>query len=772
MNKAPLFLLLFLTYLFSQAQKASISGFVKDNNSGETLIFTNCYDSINKVGLTTNAMGYYILKAKKNKNAQLKFSHLGYHSKTISLFVKNDTIINVNLKPKEEQLEEVVINDYASFQKQDILGKVTVPIKTITTIPSFAGIPDLMKGITFIPGISGGREGYSNIYVRGGDRGQNLILLDGIKLYNTNHVGGFLSLLNSDVLKQVDVYKGGFPARYGGRASSVIDVFSKDGDHDKIKGKLNIGVLNSGAVLEGPINKSIRFIIGARTSYYNLLSNLDNPDPSLNETFKYSIYDINGKITWQPNQNHKVSLSIFSGGDKQTYFYNEPNNDENLTENSGMKIKTTGVSLLHRGSITKKLSIENLMAYSNYQNGLYLNTINEIDNLSTSENINSISDIEDFTIKSRLDFYQSNAYTLRFGVEASYYNFNPGIQNKTIENEQSEEVYNETIGFIDELESFEASTYLENEIDISSNFRLNLGLRAVNYSAKDASYFKVEPRLSARWLVNKNLSLKSNFTIINQFNHVLVNNIDGFEREIWFSATKDLAPQKAIQTAAGLFYSNQNSRFDCSLEVFYKKMSNLYEYSSPLVEEDILDNISNIVAKNGTGKSRGIELYAKKSFSKLNLNLNYTLSWSDRQFDELNNGNWYPFLYDRRHDFSLVSIFNLNSKYTLSSNFIYNTGAAITLPTGFSKSDAFFGYSYFTYDGLNNRRLPAYHRLDFSVSRKNITKKKNISKWTLNIFNVYARQNPVFIYYDSEKGKTYQKTLFSIIPTLNYSFEF
>lgn len=771
MNKGALFLLLFLTYLFSYAQEASISGFVKDETSGGTLIFASCYDSINKFGLVTNAMGHYILKAKKNKNVKLEFSHLGYRSKTVSLFVTKDTIINVNLKPKEELLEEVIVSDYASFQKQDILGKVTVPIKTITSIPSFAGVPDLMKGITFIPGISGGREGYSNIYVRGGDRGQNLILLDGIKLYNTNHVGGFLSLLNSDVLKQVDVYKGGFPARYGGRASSVIDVYSKDGDQEKIKGKFNIGVLNSGAVLEGPINKRIRFIVGARTSYYNLLNNLDNPDPSLNESFKYSIYDINGKLTWQPNQNHKVSLSIFSGGDKQTYFFEVPNNGTTLTENSGMKIKTTGISLLHRGSLTKKLSIENLVAYSDYQNGLYLNTINEIDNLSTSENINSFSDIKDFTIKSRLDFYQSNAYAMRIGLEASYYNFNPGIQNNTIENEEGQEIINETVGFIDKLESIEASVYQENEIDISSNFRLNLGVRAVNYQAKDVSYFKVEPRLSARWLVNENLSLKGNFTIVNQFNHVLVNNIDGFEREIWFSSTKDLAPEQAIQTAAGIFYSNQDSNFDVSLEVYYKKMSGLFEYRSPLLEEDVLDNISNIVAQNGVGRSRGIELYAKKSFSKLNLNLNYTLSWTDRQFDELNNGDWYPFLYDRRHDFSLISIFNLNSKYSIGANFIYTTGAALTLPTGFSKNDA-FDHAYFTYDGLNNRRLPAYHRLDFLISRKNITKKQNISTWTLNVFNVYARQNPVFIYYDSETGKTFQKTLFSIIPTLNYSFKF
>jgi len=718
-------------------------------------------------------MGYFNLTVNKGRRVALKITHIGYSPQYISIIPFQDTTINIHLTPKQEQLGEVVVSEYASIQKQDVLGKITVPIRTIQSIPSFVGIPDLMKAITFIPGVSGGQEGYSNIYVRGGDRGQNLVLLDGIKLYNTNHVGGFLSLLNSDVLKHVDVYKGGFPARYGGRASSIIDIYSKDGDKDKIHGRINLGILNSSLALDGPIGKQLTFFIAGRTSYYNLLNQtVSESDDSEEETYKYNFYDINSKLTWKFHNNHKLSLSFFTSKDKQTYDYTFDNSSTRTSsEGNGMNIETKGVSLLYRGKISQRLFMENLVAYSSYNNSLYTSNTERRNNQQIVETVNSSSDIEDYSAKSRFDFYQSNNYTLRTGIEASYYRFTPGLQNNLYENDYTSVLNDTTIGFVNKLESTEISFYQENEIDITPKLQVNLGVRGVRYFCKDTSFFRLEPRLSLRWLVTKNLSIKANYTIMNQFNHVLVNNVDGFEREIWFSATKDLLPQQSKQASAGVFYGKEDWQFDLSIEAFYKKMYNLQEYKSPVMDENSLDNISNIVAKNGTGKARGFELYAKKDFSRLNLNLNYTLSWSDRRFDELNNGEWFPFLYDRRHDLSLISLFNINKRYSIGANFIFTTGSAVTLPVGFSKQDDLV-YQYYIYEKMNNKRLPPYHRLDLAITRKTKTSRGNTTKWSLNIFNAYARQNPVYIYYDTNTGKVYQKSLFSIIPTINYSFEF
>jgi len=762
-------ILISILYVFvCEAQKVAINGYIYDSTNGEVLMYTTCYDSTNSVGLTSNAMGYFNLTVNKGRRVALKITHIGYSPQYISIIPFQDTTINIHLSPKQEQLGEVVVSEYASIQKQDVLGKITVPIKTIQSIPSFVGIPDLMKAITFIPGISGGQEGYSNIYVRGGDRGQNLILLDGIKLYNTNHVGGFLSLLNSDVLKHVDVYKGGFPARYGGRASSIIDTYSKDGDKNGIHGKVNLGILNSSLILEGPIGKQLTFFIAGRTSYYNLL-NLASTE---SEIYKYNFHDINSKMTWQIHKTHKLSLSLFSSKDKQTYDYTFVNSSTRTSsEGNGMNIETKGASLLYRGKISQRLFMENLVAYSSYNNNLYTSNTERRNNQQIVETVNSSSDIEDYSAKSRFDFYHSNRYTIRTGMEASHYRFTPGLQNNFYENNYTNVLNDTTIGFINKLKSTEISLYQENKIDITPDLQINIGVRGIGYFCKDTSFFRLEPRLSLRWLATKNLSFKTNLTKMNQFNHVLVNNVDGFEREVWFSATKDLLPQQAQQVSVGIFYGNEDLHLDFSIEAFYKKMQNLQEYKSPVMDENSLDNISNIVAKNGIGKARGFELYAKKDFTRLNLNLNYTLSWSDRQFDELNNGEWYPFLYDRRHDLSLISLFNINKKYNIGANFIFTTGAAVTLPVGFSKNDDLV-YQYYIYESMNNKRLPPYHRLDLSVTRKTKTSRGNTSKWTLNIFNAYARQNPVYIYYDTNTGKVYQKSLFSIVPTINYSLEF
>jgi hypothetical protein len=759
----------FFAFLFFKinliAQSFTISGKITDIKSGEPILFADCFDEISFKGTNTNAYGIYSLSLPKG-TIQLTVSHINYEKFTKQIFIDKDTLINLSLQPIVENLDEVVIQHKIPIHKQTLMGKINIPVQSVKEIPSFAGETDLMKALTYLPGITNGKEGYSNIFVRGGDRGQNLILLDGMKLYNTNHIGGFLSLINSDILKHIDIYKGGFPARYGGRASSVIDLYTIDGNKKKFGGKFNLGLLTSSFLLEGPLTKKVSFFSSARSSYYDLFTLKKRR--VYNKTgregyFGYTIFDINTKIYWEKTETNNFSLSFYTGHDFQSTAEEVINNQKSL---SHWKIHNTGVSLNQLWNFHPKWFIKNTLAFSNYKTTL--ENIEE-DNFSFYK-YNTISNINDLSFQSRISFSPNTKHNIKGGVEASYYIFKPGVQ--TIESENQNENYTNTSGFISYINAFETNFYIEDEIKLSKKTRLNIGARYSVYKAKDTVYKKLEPRISLRMLINNNLSFKANYTEMNQFNHTLVNNYFGFERELWLASTKNIPPQKAKQLSGGLFYSSNDNIWNFSLETYFKKMSNLLVYQSPVYDEENLSNIENITAKNGKGNAYGIETQIERnSDQRFNGSINYTLSWNYRKFETLNEGIKYPSNYDRRHNLSVLANYKIDSYYTLSTNFNLSSGTPITMPIAYISEDD-YNYGYFVYDKINNYRLPLYHRMDIAISRtkKNRKNKKRIVQ--LNIYNAYARQNPVYIYLDSNTGKVKQKSLFSIIPTLNYTYEF
>ncbi len=755
------------------SQNIVINGYIKDAQSGEALLFANCVDTISDIGTTTNAYGFFSLTIPAGK-VVIKISYVGYKDIEKELFINNDTSITFELTPITSKLKEVVINGYTPVREQVLMGKTTVPVKTIKAIPSLTGEPDLMRAISFIPGVSTGKEGYSNIYVRGGDRGQNLILLDGMKLYNTNHIGGFLSLFNPNIIKHVDVYKGGFPARYGGRASSIIDIYTKDGNSKEFKGKFNIGLLDAGLTFEAPLNKKINYILATRTSYYdlyNISARREYNQTGTGEYFGYNFFDINGKVNWKISNKNRLSLSLFTGHDYQKTVDAVDYSAQKKNSVDRQIIHNTGISLIHNYILNSKIFVKNSFSYSNYSNKM--ETTLDMDNYGSivSEKNTSFSKIDDYTLQSRFEISLTDKHFLRTGFEGSVYSFLPGQNTTFYNNVNSETTIDTTFGFISNFLSIEGNVYFEDEISITSKIKLNLGIRGTIYSCKDTTYYRAEPRVSFRWLMTDKFALKTNFTILNQYNHVIVNNVEGFEKEMWLSATKELPPQKAEQFSLGVFYGDDFNKFDISIEGFYKKMNNLLEYKSIDEDQESFDVINSVIAKNGIGKAYGFEFQLMKEFKMLSANINYTLSWSDRQFDELNNGKWYPFIYDRRHNLSLVVLWKINNKYSFSSNFVLSSGTPVTLPAGYSKTDRYV-YNYYIYESINNRRLPLYHRLDIALIKKGKTKKGNDKQFSINIFNVYARQNPVYVYYDSNTGKVYQKSFFTIIPTISYSVNF
>jgi outer membrane receptor for ferrienterochelin and colicin len=755
------------------AQHVTVSGFVKDAETGELLLFADCVDTLSKKGSTTNAHGFYSLSLPVG-NVRIRASYLGYEQFVRSFTLSHDTTVNIELTPRSDKLSEVVINAYTPVREQVTMGKTTIPVKTLKAIPSFVGEPDLMKAISYLPGVSSGKEGYSNIYVRGGDRGQNLFLLDGVKLYNTNHVGGFLSLFNSDVIKQVDVYKDGFPARYGGRASSVIDVYTKDGTSGSLKGKFNLGLLYSSLMLEGGLRENMSYYMAVRASYYDLFTisaRRKYRQTGLGEFSGYTFLDVNGKFNWRLSGKDKLSVIFFTGNDLQKTVEAMEYSAQTKHSIDRLKIQSTGISLTHTHVVNPKVFLKNNLGYSRYSNRI--ESLRDAYNYgsTTSEKTTSSSMIDDITLQSRLEIIPNHRHAVKTGVEISHYRFVPGIQTSFYENENAQSLMDTTIGFTHSLTAYEGNVYLEDEIKLTDEIKFNLGMRGTGYFCKDTVYFRIEPRISFIWLMSGKWAFKANYTVLNQYNHVLVNNYYGFEKEIWLAATGELQPQKAKQISGGFFYGNNPRNMDISIELFYKKMTHLLEYKSPVRLEDNLNNIENITAKNGKGEAYGVEFQLKKEYRKITGSLNYTLSWNNRQFDELNNGAWFPFIYDRRHDLSLLTMWQITDRYSLNGNFVLSSGASCTLPVAYSATDQYV-YQYYIYEKINNRRLPAYHRLDIALVRKGKTKKGRQKQFSINIFNVYARQNPVYVYYDVNTGKVYQKSLFSIIPTINYSVEF
>lgn len=770
-----LFFIVFLPFsLFSQIVK--ISGYVRDAASGEALPFSTCAESLSKSGAISNAYGFYSLSVQKGK-VNLSVSYLGYETLEKELKLDTDTVIHFHLVAKLQEIEEVTVNALVPIREQVIMGKTMIPIQTIKAMPSFVGEPDLMKTISFIPGVSVGREGLSNIYVRGGDRGQNLILLDGMKLYNSNHVGGFLSLFNSNIIKHVDVYKGGFPSRYGGSASSVLDIYTRDGNNKKFSGKLNLGLINSSLLLEGPIGKRVSYLFAARSSYMHLMNYFSKREYKKTGLGSYSdilFYDINAKVSLDIGKQHKLALSFFMGKDSQEAVDFAEYTEQFYNQTNHLSILNDGISLIHTGSIGANVFVKNSLSYSIYRNKIEYYEKKLQDVFVKEKRISTESNIEDITFQSRWEIHLGKHHQIQTGVELNRNSFLPGLHSEYTKTDTIRIAQDTTFGYTSSIKTYENSFYLQDEFNIWNKLRIVAGVRGTFYSSSDTnSYFKLEPRVSLRWMISPNLSLKANYTVIHQYNHVLVNTYGLFEKEIWLAATKKLPPQRAEQFSLGFFYANEKYGIDVSVEGFYKKMSNLLEYSMPIDNEESLKKLDDFITKNGQGRAYGVEFQMSKNVEeiKLKTELNYTLSWSNRQFDGLNNGEWFPFIYDRRHNLSLLGIWQINKKYSLSANFVLSTGASATLPIGFSKKDD-VSDNYFIYGSINNRKLPLYHRLDLAVSRKHFTKKGNIFQVSFNIYNVYARQNPVYLYYDNNTGKVFQKSIFPILPTFNISYEF
>lgn len=780
------FLLVLLSGLVSfqsPAQKHTISGYIRDEESGESLIGAAVLHAATKTGTSSNNHGFFSLTLPQD-SVVIVFSYVGYEPKRVAIDLKKDSALEVYLKGAT-LLDEVVVNAAKADAIHEInkMSSVTVPLDQIKGLPALLGEVDVMRVIQLMPGVKSS-EGSTGLYVRGGGPDQNLLLLDGVPVYNASHLFGFFSVFNADAINKVELIKGGFPARYGGRLSSVIDISMKDGSMKEVHGEGSVGIIAAKATVEGPLVKDkTSFILSARRTYLDLLARPIMKAASDGGTVGYYFYDFNTKVNHIINQKNRVYASLYTGDDKAYARYsNKYTYDGGQTttkDQYGLRWGNLITALRWNSVISPKLFSNVTTTFSKYR----FNVFNEFEERSVpaleTDGVyrdNYISGIRDWAVKTDFDYIPSPNHYMRFGVSSIWHRFTPGVYTFRSELERDT-----TIGS-NPISANELAFYAEDDYRLTDRWKLNVGGHLSAFLVDDTWYTSAQPRISSRYLLTDELSLKASYATMTQFIHLLTNAGMGLPTDLWVPSTPRVRPQQASQVALGLARTIK-SVYEVSVEGYYKKMSNLIEYKDGASFVDLESNWQDKIATNGRGESYGMEWLFQKKVGVLSGWAGYTLSWTNRQFDELNFGKWYPYKYDRRHDVSIALTHTWNKRMDFSAVWVYGTGNAVTLPvaqySGASDvtqpwNDYYSGQTVNYYGPRNSYRMAAYHRLDLSFSFWKDTRYGQ-RKWTIGVYNAYSRRNPFFVQLGYDKQgvqRLFQYSLFPIIPSFTYSFKF
>ncbi|MGB4654360.1 MAG: TonB-dependent receptor [Bacteroidales bacterium] len=783
MNKNSLILVILFLLASSSvlyAQKYTLSGHIRELGSGELLLGVNVYEPSQLIGTTSNTYGFYSLTLPKG-NYNIVFSFVGYTSDTLSVNLNSNVEYDVNLRSSGKLLEEVsVVGKRYNKQSQDVqMSRIDIPIEQIKTIPSFLGEKDVMKVLQLMPGVQKGHEGSSGIYVRGGAPDQNLIILDDAVVYNANHLFGFFSLFNGDALKSVEFVKGGFPARYGGRLSSVIEMNMKDGNKEKFEGEAGIGLISSKVTLQGPIiNQKSSFLVSGRRTYLDMLM---KPFMTKEEKGGYYFYDMNAKVNYDFGRKNKLYISGYFGRDK-FYFKGKDVFDGYVSEErSGMYWQNATGTIRWNHLFNSKLFANTSFIVTNYHLRIY-SKYSSTDTTETQGELKYISSIRDFTLKSDFHYFLSPTLDFRFGVSSTLHRFIPSAVNIKI-GAQASNLKPKIIHCV------ENGAYVES-LYKRGKLQLNTSLRFSNFIRNNKIYNGLEPRVSASFVLNNWSSIKASYAYMNQYVHLLSNTGVGLPTDLWIPSTSKIKPQKSWQAALGYHADFAENNFSFSTEAYYKEMNDIISYkegASYIFIDDLgmaseLDWEESITS--GFGRTYGIEFLLQRKVGKLNGWIGYTLSTVRHKFSEINNGEAFFAKHDRRHDFSIVTIYNVNPRVTLSASWVYSSGQAISMPIASYTIIKPFGdgiqmpIELVDYGKRNAHRMKPYHRLDFGVQFHKIRKNYS-STLELSVYNAYSRKNPFYYTLDNaryEDGRREtvikQVSLFPIVPSISYVIKF
>lgn len=785
-------------------QRYTISGIVSDRASGEALIGATVQDLRTKKGTTSNTYGFYSLTLPVGDTVVLSLSYVGYKPLIYKIFLNKNTDLNLSLEASSVLKEvEIVAERYERIEERAQMSRIDVPIEQIKNVPALLGEKDVLRALQLLPGVSGGGEGQSGLYVRGGGPDQNLILLDGVPVYNASHLFGFFSVFNADAIKDVSLIKGGFPARYGGRLSSVIEINMKEGNENEFHGEGSIGIIASKLTLEGPIKKGrSSFIVSGRRTYIDLLAR-----PLIKAGFRsegqdglagYFFDDINAKVNYRFSNKDRLYLSYYGGGDKFYLRFNEKDIDNGRLDyedrfDNGLGWGNRTAALRWNHIFGPKLFANTTLTYSRYrfntnfgyESKNYNNTgaIEERDDFK----LTYLSGIRDWAGRIDFDYVPNPVHYVRFGVSSIAHTFQPGQFRSRIYSISPQDTVELNSDFVEkDVPATEFSAYAEDDWKITDRFRINAGLHFSGFLVKSKPYFSLQPRFNARYLFDGGWSAKVAFSTMQQYIHLLTNETIGLPTDLWLPSTNVIKPQSSWQAALGTA-KTFGKDYEFSVEAFYKKMNNVIAFNEGASAFQF-EGWENKVSQ-GKGTAYGAEFFLQKKRGKFSGWVGYTLSWAWREFDNINFGTRYPYRFDRRHDFEITGSYKFNKRIALAATWVYATGNAVTLPNAQYLGPAPYdpNIDNFNYESehtpyRNNFRMPSYHRLDVGVD---FTKKKRRYErtWSWGAYNLYSRANPFFIFRDSKRvtepdGTTrYQPVLkkaalFPVIPYVNWSFKF
>lgn len=766
--------MLFSAGLFGQ-EKFTVSGYVKDKASGETLIGANIVNLDNpSQGTTTNTYGFYSMTLESGKY-KIVFSYLGFENQYFEVDLTKNVSLNVALS-EGILIDEVVISADKDDRRKNVegtqMGTVELPVENIKKLPAIFGEVDVLKAIQLLPGVLSSGEGNAGFYVRGGGPDQNLVLLDEAVVYNAGHMLGFFSVFNADALKNTTLIKGSMPANFGGRLSSVLDIQMKEGNDKHFAVEGGIGLISSRLTVQGPVVKDkSSFIISGRRTYI-----LDLIQPALKgsnfEGTNYYFYDLNTKWNYTFSDKNRLYFSGYFGND--VLRFRQPNRDFKFDLPYGNKTATLRWNHLFSNKMFMNVSA----IYNDYRFQFSGGQDEFVFKL--------FSGVEDWNLKVDFESYPTTNHTLKYGVNYIYHTLTPNTASAT----NGEVEFNTTFK---PKYANEAAIYILDDMKLGKKWAINTGLRLSAfqqvgpYTSKITgdefgrfepakTYGGFEPRLGVNFKVNDNLSFKSGVAFTTQYLHLVSNSSSTLPADVWVPSTEIVKPQRGVQYALGVFKNFDNDMFETSVEIYYKDLQNQIDYADNYVN-DISKEVEDAFVF-GKGRAYGAEFFLKKAKGKLNGWIGYTLSRAERSFEDIEGGRWYPAVYDRTNDLSVVGNYKLNKKWDFSAVFIYGSGRLFTPVRGFffveQNVNLFYG-------PRNSARLDDYHRLDLSATYtpKPDSKRRFKGSWTFSVYNTYNRKNPFFVNFDTttdfQTGSSTitgsKITIFPMIPSVTYNFK-
>lgn len=754
------------------SQSFTISGYVRDSLTGETLVGANLYLSESpNIGVSTNNYGYFSLQIPAGRHL-LVCSYLGYQDQKKALLVTADIQVNMYLL-SGVALQEILVT--AKEKDENVkgaqMGKVELSVDQLKKIPALLGEADILKALQLLPGVRSAGEGNAGFYVRGGGADQNLILLDEAVVYNSGHLLGFFSIFNADAIKNATLIKGGMPANYGSRLSSVVDVQMKEGNDQHLQIDGGIGAISSRLTVQGPLQKEkCSFILSARRTYA-----LDLAQPFIRNTnyagTNYFFYDLNAKVNYRFGDQDRLFFSTYFGRDVLRFRSSVRDFYFNLPYGNGT------ATLRWNHLFTRKLFVNSSLIYNDYDfrfGGGQADLAVEV-----------FSGVRDWNLKFDFDYFPGGNHRLKYGANYTYHRLTPNIANAR----SGDQTFSNNLT---PRYAQEGALYFLDDLKLGTRFQINAGLRLSwftqmgpyvsnilgrNYTAREAvkTYFGPEPRLLLRYEFQPNASLKMGVTTTKQYIHLVSNSSSTLPADIWVPSSEKIKPQLGIQYALGYFRNFNHNKFEASVEGYFKSLWHQIDY-----RENYVNNPANNLENEfvfGKGRAYGLELLIRKNEGRLNGWVGYALSRTERKFPDVNQGKVFPAVFDRRHDLSIVANYRLSERWSFTGVFVFGSGRAFT-PI---QSLFFIGQTLNQEFGpRNSARLKDYHRLDFSATYTPLKNKKRhfVSSWVFSVYNTYSRQNPFFVYYDLQtnpaqgtaKATAVQVSLFPIIPSVTWNF--